>query len=95
MRRFNKSGNNVQTALTFLDAACKVSTHERNHQTHRARTAQAQRRLTQGQLAGAAGLDASTISLIEAGKRGGHPATLHRLAEVLECSVVDLVDRVK
>jgi len=52
-------------------------------------------KLTQGQLADAAGLDPSTISLIEAGKRGGHPATLHRLAEVLECSVVDLVDRVK
>ena len=50
--------------------------------------------LTQGQLADAAGLDPSTISLIEAGKRGGHPATLHRLAEVLECGVVDLVDRV-
>ena len=50
--------------------------------------------LTQSQLADAAGIHYATVSLIEAGKRGGHPATLHRLAEVLECSVVDLVDRV-
>lgn len=46
---------------------------------------------SQADLAYAAGLDRSAVSLIEAGKREGHPATLKALADALGCQVTDLV----
>lgn len=48
--------------------------------------------LTQAEVAERAGLDQSTVSDIETGRRHGLPNTLKALADVFGCQVTDLLD---
>ncbi|MEZ5380173.1 MAG: helix-turn-helix transcriptional regulator [Microthrixaceae bacterium] len=64
-----------------------------NHTTlgGRLRRLRLDRGMSQVQLGKAAGIDNSTVSLIEAGERQGHPATIKALADALDCTVADLI----
>jgi transcriptional regulator with XRE-family HTH domain len=65
--------------------------HRRNQDPGRLRRKRIETGLNQTELAARAELSTAHMSAIESGRRGASPKVLRRLAEALECSIVDLM----